>query len=186
MTAARAVIAALVVGVGIAAGFAIGRGTGGSTTTVFSTQVMTTTAPAPGLPAAVERTRRRILAAAERRDYAALRRLIGTRPFTYSFGESTPGGAVDHWRSLERQGLAHPFATLAAILRMPWTLADGHYVWPFAYDKEPSHLGSYERKLLAPIADAKEIAKWKAFGGYFGWRAGILPDGTWTYYVSGD
>ncbi len=69
---------------------------------------------------------------------------------------------------------------------MPWTLADGHYVWPFAYDKEPGRLGAYERRLLAPIADAAEIEKWKSFGGYFGWRAGILPDGTWTYYVSGD
>jgi hypothetical protein len=186
LTAARALIAALVVGVGVAAGFAIGRGTGGTTTTAFSTQVLTTTAPAPGLPAAVERTRRRILAAAERHDYAALRRMIGTRPFTYTFGEGKPGGAVDHWRELERGGKEHPLATLAAILRMPYTLADGTYVWPFAYDKQPSHLGPYERKLLAPIAGPKEIAAWKRFGGYYSWRAGIAPDGAWQYYVAGD
>ncbi|HET8606342.1 MAG TPA: hypothetical protein VFL66_04860 [Gaiellaceae bacterium] len=183
MTPVRALIAALVVAVGVAAGFAIGRGTEHRVTTVA--QARTVTAPPPGMPAAVERTRRRILAAAEARDYDALGRIAGTR-FRYSFGPTEPGGAPAYWRQLERSGHGNPLRTLAAIMRMPYTLADGYYVWPFAYDKQPGHLGAYERQLLAPIAGPKEIAGWQRFGGYLGWRAGIAPDGSWAYYVTGD
>lgn len=180
MKVARAAIAVLVVGVGVAAGFAIGRGTGQHTRTTTAIAIR----PAPGLTAAVERTRARILAAAQARDFDRLARIAG-KPFEYTFGPDVPGGPAAFWRRAEQRG-DRPLETLAAIMEMPYTLADGYYVWPFAYDKDPEHLGAYERRLLAPIADAKAIAGWKSFGGYLGWRAGIAPDGRWQYYVAGD
>jgi hypothetical protein len=137
------------------------------------------------LPDPVDRTRLAIAAAAERRDWQALERLVPDA-FRYSFGGETPGGAVAYWRQLERRGDEHPLATLAAIMHMPYTLSHGLYVWPFAYDTSPGELTPYERKLLAPIAGPKEIAGWIAFGGYIGWRAGIAPDGRWVFYVAGD
>jgi hypothetical protein len=69
---------------------------------------------------------------------------------------------------------------------MPYTLSHGIYVWPFAYDAPTQELAPYEKRLLAPIAGPKDIADWVRFGGYFDWRAGIAPDGTWQFYVRGD
>jgi hypothetical protein len=137
------------------------------------------------LPAPVDRTRLAIARAAERRDWQALERLVPDG-FRYSFGPQTPDGAVAYWRQLEQQGDEHPLATLAAIMKLPYTLSHGLYVWPFAYDTPPRELTPYERKLLAPIASPQQIEGWIAAGSYLGWRAGIAPSGRWLFYVAGD
>jgi hypothetical protein len=154
----------------------IAHGDDESTTTVTRS---TTGDGASGLPAAVERTRVAILHAAAARDYPALRRLVPRSGFTYSYGAPGNGGAVAYWRRLEATG-ARPLRTLATILKLPYSLRQGLYVWPFAYGLPRGELTRYERSLLGPLT--------RSYAGddYYGWRAGIRPDGRWQFFVAGD
>lgn len=172
----------LVVALGVAAGFAVGRETA---TDHFTTLQTTTRVADPTLPPAVARTRERILRAAEAHDYEALRRAIGAHPIRYTFGADTPGGAIAFWKHAEAAG-GTPIETLATILKLPYTLSHGIYWWPFAYTTPPGELTPYEVGLLSAYATPADVAKWKSFGGYFGYRAGIGADGIWQIYVSGD
>jgi hypothetical protein len=140
---------------------------------------VTVTEPvAVGLPEQVAEKREAILEAAESGDPDAVATLAGER-FSYTFGGEVAGGPAAYWRQLEDQG-EQPIETLAAILRMPYTVSRGIYVWPFAFDKAPDEITDHERELLGELADD--------FGpeGYLGWRAGIAADGTWLYFVAGD
>jgi hypothetical protein len=143
------------------------------------TVTVTRTAPAPGLPPAVERTMERLLAAAESGDYEKLRPLIPAKGFAYSYGDF-PRGPIAYWKNVEQTSDQRPIAILASILRMPYTLNRGLYVWPFAYDKRKSELTAYERGLLGPLI--------RSYVGedYYGWRAGLKPGGTWIFFISGD
>lgn len=133
----------------------------------------------PGLPAPVERTRAAVRKAATAHDSDALRDLIPDSGFTYSYGSPTEGGAVAYWQRLEGTG-ERPLETLARILELPYSLRQGLYVWPFAYGLPRSELTAYERKLLGPLASSY------VGNDYYGWRAGIRPDGTWQFFVAGD
>jgi hypothetical protein len=126
------------------------------------------------LPAPVAEKREAILAALEQGDVAAVAELAAD-DFRYTFGENVPGGAAAYWRE-------NPDAleALGEILGMPYTLATGHYVWPFAYDKPANTLTDYERNLLEPLETTY------AGESYLGWRAGFTPDGSWVYLVAGD
>lgn len=79
---------------------------------------------------------------------------------------------------LEEQG-ERPLETLPALLRMPYTLTNGIYVWPFAYDAM-GELTEHEREVLGELADDF------LGGAYLGWRAGIEPDGAWIFFIAGD
>jgi hypothetical protein len=154
------------------------------TTTVTVTKTATVegtpTVPGGGLPPAVETTRAAIEAAARTRDLDALRALIPADGFTYSYGGPYPGGAIAYWQHLDQTTKDRPFETLAAIMVLPLSLRQGLYVWPFAYGTPKSELTEYERGLLGGLV--------KSYVGedYYGWRAGIRPDGTWVFFVAGD
>jgi hypothetical protein len=133
-------------------------------------------------PDVVLRKRAAMLAAAQARDYDALAELSDPQQFKYTFGEEVEGGPAAYWRQAEMRGEGPgPAEALAAILRMPYTLSRGLYVWPFAYDKTEDELTAYERKLLAPLGEGGAFAD-----GYLGWRAGIDPDGRWVFFLAGD
>jgi hypothetical protein len=143
------------------------------------------TAATSGLPAAVEQTHAELLAAAESGDYAALAELIPTTGFEYTFGDAVEGGPVAYWQELESTTGERPIEALAAILKMPYVLSRGYYVWPWTYTVESSDdLSPHERELLAPLGVPSEF--FPEGIGYLGWRAGIAPDGTWTFFVAGD
>jgi hypothetical protein len=135
---------------------------------------------AVGLPAPVADKHAAILAAAESGDYEQLRPLIPEQ-FSYSFGAGPPGGAIEYWQQVEEQSGERPIEILARILRMPYTLYRGTYVWPFAYDKQPDELTRHERRILGDLAD-----DFGAGTGYLGWRAGISPSGEWQFFIAGD
>jgi hypothetical protein len=135
-----------------------------------------TTTVAVGVPAAVEKTRAAIVTAVKNRDADALRAIVG-KQFAFTFGgEKDP---IAYWNDLEEQG-RHPYSTLAKILSLPYSLRQGLYVWPFAYGTPKGELTDYERGLLGPLAQRY------AGEDYYGWRAGIKPDGTWSFYLAGD
>jgi hypothetical protein len=140
--------------------------------------------PSPTLPVAVEETRTALLDAAGSGDYEALRSLI-SGDFSYTFGGEVEGGAIAYWQELERSTDARPLRTLAELLKLPYTLSRGYYVWPWAYAVEDeAALSEYERGLLVPLGAVEAL--FPAGGGYLGWRTGIEPDGTWAFFVAGD
>jgi hypothetical protein len=155
------------------------------TITERTTMTVTAEAAESGLPEAVEQTRAALLEAAESGDYEALRPLVPETAFEYTFGSPVQGGPLAYWRELERTTGERPLEALAEVLRMPVTLARGIYVWPFAYDVASlDDLTAHERELLAPLGPLESV--FVAGTGYVGWRAGIEPDGTWTFFVAGD
>ena len=168
----------------LALGGLVATGCGGSTETVTVTETRTTTetvtAPAASpLPEAVDRTRGGLLAAAKAGDYDALELYVTDR-LSYSFGGPFEGGAIAYWKHLEQTTDERPLAQLARVLQLPPTISMGSYVWPWAYSVPANELTAYERRLLGPLADSY------AGESYYGWRAGIAPDGTWIFFVAGD
>jgi hypothetical protein len=177
----RRVLAGLLLVVfGGVAGFVLVNRTGDPETTT-RTVTRTVTEEDVGLPTAVEQRRAEILRAAEAGDHDALARLTPSR-FTYTFGAPVADGPAAYWRQAEQRG-ERPLEALAAVLKLPYTLSRGIYVWPFAYDKSPDELTRYEENLLRSIPGG---APTLGPQGYLGWRAGIRPDGSWIYFVAGD
>jgi hypothetical protein len=166
----------------LAAVLLAGCGNSTETVTVTTTVTQTVTATAPGdataLPDAVEETRRGLLEAAQSGDVEALEPFVTDR-LSYTFGEPAEGGAIEYFRQLEAQG-QDPLGTLAKLLQLPYTLAQGNYVWPWVYSVQATDLTDYEKQLLGEFADD--------FAGttYLGYRVGIAPDGTWIFFVAGD
>ncbi len=135
---------------------------------------------AAGLPQAVAETHAALLAAAQSGDYEALRPLIPDE-FSYTFGLPPEGGPIAFWRQVERDTDERPIEMLARILELPYTLYAGTYTWPFVHGREPDSLTPYERQLLGDLAD-----DFGSGSGYLGWRAGVEPDGTWSFFIAGD
>jgi hypothetical protein len=166
----------------VAAVLLAGCGESAETVTVTSTVTRTVTETAAGdasaVPDEVEATRRGLLEAAQSGDVEALRPFVTDR-LSYTFGEPVEGGAVEYFKQLEAQG-QDPLGTLAKLLQLPSTLAQGNYVWPWVYTVQASDLTDYEKQLLGEFADD--------FAGqtYLGYRVGIAPDGTWIFFVAGD
>lgn len=155
------------------------------TTTTTVTQTTTEPSSETGLPPEVEETRVALLEAAESGDYEALRPLIPATGFEYTFGGPVEGGPITYWQELERTTDERPLETLVTVLRMPYTLSHGIYVWPFAYDVAGvGDLSPHERTLLSSLGDLDTL--FVPGTGYLGWRAGIEPDGTWVFFVAGD
>jgi hypothetical protein len=168
-------IAVVAFGSGVMLGFKLDEDDSGASATTANA----------GLPAAVEETRVRLLDAAETGDYEALRPLIPDSSFKYTFGDTVEGGPIAYWQELERTTDQRPTAELAAVLQLPYVLSRGYYVWPWAYAVASSDdLSPHERELLVPLGAPSRL--FPAGAGYFGWRAGIAPDGTWTFFVAGD
>lgn len=191
MRRARVLGGIVALAAGVAAGLLLGRASVGETTTTETvteprTVIETETesaSDAAGLPEPVARTHAALLAAAEAGDYEGLRPLLAAG-FEYTFGSPVAGGPIAYWRRLESTG-ARPLQALAAILRLPYTLSRGVYVWPFAYDvPSPDELTGHERGLLETLGGADRL--FVPGTGYLGWRAGIEPDGDWVFFVAGD
>lgn len=177
--------AAVLLAAGGVAGWFAARETEDEQTVTVTETTTVVDAAESGLPAAVEKTRAALLAAAESGDYEALRPLVPETAFEYTFGSPVQGGPIAYWQELERTTGERPLEALAEVLRMPYTLSRGIYFWPFAYDvADIADLTAHERELLAPLGPLESV--FAAGTGYLGWRAGIQPDGTWVFFVAGD
>lgn len=170
---------------GGALGYAVGSANEETVTVTTTVEDPVTEATASGLPAAVEETRIALLEAAQAGDYEALADLAAPPGFRYTFGGPVEGGPAAYWRELERTGNAQPASTLAMILELPYVLSRGSYDWPWAYTvADIADLSAHERARLAPLGGVDEL--FVPDVGYLGWRTGIAPDGSWTFYVAGD
>jgi hypothetical protein len=176
----------LLVGIAVAVALTVGIGAALTVGGIGSDETTTTeTDDGLGVPAEVLETRAAILAAAGSGDYEALRALIPSGGFEYTFGGPVEGGPVAYWQELERTTEEQPLETLATILRMPYVLSRGSFVWPWAYTVEnQADLSPYERELLAPLGPLDQLVIDGT--GYLGYRTGIEPDGDWTFFVAGD
>jgi hypothetical protein len=182
-----ALIGALVlIAGGAVAGWVVARETEeAETITSTETATATETVVESGLPAAVDDTRRDLLAATETGDYEALRPLIPSTGFEYTFGGPVEGGPIAYWQELERTTDERPLETLAELLQMPYTLSRGIYFWPWAFTLESSaDLSRHERALLFPLGSLDRL--FAPGTGYIGWRAGIDAEGNWVFFVAGD
>lgn len=148
---------------------------------------MTETAADEGLPVAVAAKRDAILAGADAGDHEAVAALAD-EGFRYSFGGPVEGGPAAYWKEIEATTGDRPLEDLAEILKLPYTLSQGYYVWPFVYDDtDLSALSEHEVELLQPIVEPGELEAYAEAGsGWLGWRAGITPDGRWQFFVAGD
>jgi hypothetical protein len=161
-----------------------GCGGGATTETVTVSETETEEATAGGAtdaewpPEPVRRTQEGLLEAAQSGEVDALAPYVTDR-LSYSFGGPVEGGAIAYWKQLEAEG-EDPLGTLVKVLSLPWTLAQGNYVWPWVYTVPRSDLTDYETQLLGDLADDFDGST------YLGWRAGIAPDGTWIFFVAGD
>ena len=181
MRVASVLVLAAALAVGGVVGWLVARETVSAETV---TETTTAAVRTQGLPAAVEETRAALLAAAESGDYEELRPLVPAS-LRYTFGSPVEGGAIAFWEDLERTTDTRPLATLAEVLRMPYVLSRGLYVWPWAYTIETADdLSAHERELLAPLGPVATL--FPPGSGYLGWRAGIEPDGDWAFFVAGD
>jgi hypothetical protein len=177
--------AAVILGLGVAAGWYGSNELEEAETVVETTTETEVAESGSGLPISVEQTRSELLEAAESGSYEALQPFIPETGFTYTFGGEVEGGPIAYWQQLERDSNEKPLETLEAILRMPPVLTRGIYVWPWAYTVESADdLSEHERELLAPLGPTSRLFVPQT--GYLGWRAGIAPDGTWVFYVAGD
>jgi hypothetical protein len=61
-----------------------------------------------------------------------------------------------------------------------------YHVWPLAFLGSWSELPEAAIEELRPLYDDDDFAGFADFGGYIGYRVGILEDGTWVYFIAGD
>jgi hypothetical protein len=140
-----------------------------------------------GLPFAVAKKRYDIFMAAVRHDYKALRSLLDSETFSYSFGEE--GDPIGYWREQEEVGHVPILGdTLPVVLHTRFGLNEGTFVWPSAAAKLPSDWTEEDIEGMreAGYRDRDIRAFEEQVGGYAGWRVGIRADGMWLYFISGD
>jgi len=140
----------------------------------------------PGLPPANAAMRAAIFEAAVRCDWESLRALQ-VEGFAYSFGDNED--AVAYWQQLELLG-EEPMRFLAELLNRPYGTQPGpgeseYYAWPSAFVTEWGLVAEPDREALRPLYGDDDFAVFSDFGGYFGYRVGII-DGTWVYFIAGD
>ena len=140
----------------------------------------------PGLSAENASMRAAIFDAAVVCDWDALQ-VLQVEGFQYSFGINED--AIAHWQQLEADG-EEPIRFLAELLNRPYGTQPGpgtseYYSWPSAFVTEWSDVSDADREALRPLYDDEDFAAFADFGGYFGYRVGII-DGTWVYFIAGD
>ena len=141
------------------------------------------------LPALVAAMRADLLAASAACDFARLGAMAEANGTSYTFGGDTDPGVF--WRDLEANGET-PLAAMVRLLNLEPALFDVgegivFYVWPAVYAlSDWADATDVQRRELAGIFGADQLAGWDSFGGYVGYRVGITTDGRWSFFVAGD
>ncbi len=145
------------------------------------------------LPEPVKRMRSLILEAARKGEIEKLRSLIGSgeTATNLSLGE-LEGDPIDHLKSLsgDNDGL-EILGILIEILEMGYVHLDAGtddemYVWPYFFSWPIKSLSAEQKVEMYTVLTAGDVEDSVNFGGYIFYRAGIKPDGSWNFFVSGD
>lgn len=142
---------------------------------------------AAGVPAAVATTRRQLFDAATGCDFKRLGELAArSEQFSYTFGltDDDPAG---HWERTDKRD--DTLRILAQVLTAPrGVVRDGDqelHVWPSAQAASPTE-ADWRALARTGAYTTAEIDRFRTAGGYYGFRVGILDDGTWIYFIAGD
>jgi len=140
------------------------------------------------LPPAVADKRAAILAAAKKGDLMALKGLVSSTEFVFSYATEAEDPVV-LWRELIKHG-TDVAKILVAVLSMNCVVGEGpSYVWPSAALIDWAKLTADEQKALLALYGKKLDENWlegRSKGYYVGWRVTIEPDGSWSSFVAGD
>jgi len=141
--------------------------------------------PELALPGRVVETRDAILAAAQTRDFEALRALIPDEGFTFSFGGET--NPIAYWKRLESEGHEPVIGDiLPMVLGTEPGFDRGVFVWPAQAVEDPLEWDQRDIEALTAIHAEEDVRAFQDAGLYLGWRIGIDRDGTWIFFVAGD
>jgi hypothetical protein len=141
------------------------------------------------LPPAVARTRDRILAAARSGNLQGLAAIVQADETTFSWSDEQNPAAFWRVNYPDSEGL-EALSILTTILEAPFVHVDRGtqqevYLWPF-FARAPLKTLSDEQKVaLLKIVTGGDYKDMFAFGTYAFFRAGISPDGTWQFFVTG-
>ncbi|MEA2451952.1 MAG: hypothetical protein QOG04_662 [Actinomycetota bacterium] len=147
-----------------------------------------------GLPTKVADVRLEIIGAAIGCDYDGLETLAleGRQGFSYNYGAD--GSPADFWRVRERDARANGQPTseymryLVSILDLPYCEEDGpdgehYFVWPRVHCNARTDSDWND---LKGLYTKEQIDQMRTGDMYYGFRVGILEDGDWVYFISGD
>jgi hypothetical protein len=145
------------------------------------------------LPEPVQRMRTLILNAARKGKIEELRALIGTGETATNFAlGGLEGDPIEHLKSLsgDEEGL-EILGILIEILEMGYVHLDAGtdeemYVWPYFFSWPIKSLTPEQKVEMYTVLTAGDVEDSVNFGGYIFYRAGIKPDGSWNFFVSGD
>jgi hypothetical protein len=142
------------------------------------------------LPAAVARTRDRILAAARSGDLQQLATLMNESKPLFSFTDDKD--PVAFWKANypDSDGV-EALSILITILEAGYVRVDegtsqDMYVWPYFVRMPLKTLTGPQKVELFRIITGADYKDMIAFGAYAFYRLGIAPDGTWHFFVAGD
>ncbi|MFN2524778.1 MAG: hypothetical protein ABR505_00715 [Actinomycetota bacterium] len=146
-----------------------------------------------GLPPAVAEMRLEIARLAAACDYEGLESLAleGRDFFSFSFGaDESP---AEYWRRDDRR--FEVLATLVKVFELPYVTSDLQespeepksvvYSWPSANGPNPTD-EDWQLLIDAGLYNEREVRRMQQFGGYIGYRIGIVEDGDWIYFIAGD
>ncbi len=141
------------------------------------------------LPAAVARTRDRILATARTGDLQQLATLMNESKPIFSFTDDKD--PVAFWKANypDSDGI-EALSILITILETGFVRVDEGtpqemYVWPYFVRMPLKTLTAPQRVELFRIITGADYKDMIAFGAYAFYRLGIGPDGTWHFFVAG-
>src|SRR5262245_3044582 len=142
------------------------------------------------LPAAVARTRDRILTAARTGDLQRLAILMNESKPIFSFTDDQD--PVAFWKANypDSDGI-EALSILITILETGFVRIDEGtpqemYVWPYFVRMPLKTLTLPQKVELFRIITGADYKDMIAFGAYAFYRLGIGPDGTWHFFVAGD
>jgi len=141
------------------------------------------------LPPSVARTRDRILAAARAGSLQDLAAIVRTNETAFSWSEEQ--GPAAFWQATypDSEGL-EALSILTTILEAPFVHVDGGtpqevYLWPYFARMQLKTLSRAQKVELFRIVTGGDYKDMLDLGVYAFFRAGISPDGTWQFFVTG-
>ena len=145
------------------------------------------------LPEAVRAARERILKAAHTGDIEEMRVVIEANDEitpAFSFGDDLD--PIAYWKQISRDGegreilaqLVRVFSS--GFVRMDEGTKDELIIWPYHFAYPLDALTPRQKVELFMLVNPDDAKTMEQSGGYFGYRAGISPDGIWQFFVDGD